>query len=252
MIVQIHAARKFRYASAIELNDTTAFNTQRSAIAFMFGLNCWSAATTLDLAMSTRLDFTNLDLMDALDLAVLIEAEAYDRYKMFAAQLGHRFAGDATSVFASMAENEAKHGKELAERRKSLFGDTPMRVSLDDLFDVEAPDMGAPRSNMSTLQAFEVALAAEQKAHAFYDQALAHVTNAEIHTLFVELRDEETDHVRMVREAIVALPPGADREWEEDEGRSPGAVATRARYRTVPYRGTEPRQRATGSHDRSS
>ena len=167
--------------------------------------------------MSTRLDFATLDLMDALDLAVLIEAEAYDRYQLFAAQLGHRFAGDAASVFASMAENEAKHGKELAARRKALFGDAPMRVSRDDLFDVEAPDQGAPRSNMSTRQAFEVALAAEQKAHAFYDQALAYVTNPEIRDLFAELRDEETEHVRMVQEAIALLPPGSDVQWKEDE-----------------------------------
>jgi rubrerythrin len=167
--------------------------------------------------MSTRLDLANLDLMDALDLAVLIEAEAYDRYRMFAAQLGPRYSGDPASVFASMAENEAKHGKALAARRKALFGDAPVRVSRDDVFDVEAPEEGAPRSNMSTLQAFEVALAAEQKAHAFYDQALTHVTNAEIRALFTELRDEETDHVRMVREAIANLPPGADQVWEEDE-----------------------------------
>jgi hypothetical protein len=52
--------------------------------------------------MTTRLDYTTLDLMDALDLAVLIEAEAYERYRMFVAQLGHRFPGDASSVFASL------------------------------------------------------------------------------------------------------------------------------------------------------
>lgn len=167
--------------------------------------------------MSTRLDFATLDLMDALDLAVLIEVEAYERYKMFAARLGHRAAGDAASVFASMAENEEKHGRELATRRNALFGKTPMRVSLDDLFDVEAPEQGAPRSNMSTLQAFEVALSSEEKAFAFYDQALAHVSNPEIRALFAELRDEETEHVRMVKQAIAGLPPGSDLEWEEDE-----------------------------------
>ena len=171
--------------------------------------------------MSTRLDFATLDLMDALDLAILIEVEVYKRYKMFAAQLGHRYTGDAASVFASMAENEAKHGKELQERRKALFGDVPMRLSLDDLFDVEAPEMGAPRSNMSPLQAFEVALSSEQKAYDFYDQALPYVTNPEIRTLFTELRDEETEHVRMVQEAIANLPPGADRELEEDEDELP-------------------------------
>lgn len=171
--------------------------------------------------MSTRLDFARLDLMDALDLAVLIEAEAYDRYRLFAAQLGHRHAGDAASVFASMANNERKHGQALMERRKARFGSVPMRVSRDDLFDIEAPDPGAPRSSMSTLQAFEVALAAEQKAHAFYDQALAHVIDPEIRALFVELRDEETEHVRMVRQAIASLPPEAHEEWQEDEDELP-------------------------------
>ncbi len=171
--------------------------------------------------MPTRLDFATLDLMDALDLAVLIEEEACDRYKMFVAQLGHRFTGDAASVFASMAENEAKHGKELAKIRKPLFGDIPVRVSRDDLFDVEAPDQGAPRSNMSTLRAFEVALSSEQKAFDFYDQALAHVTNPDIRALFAELRDEEREHVRMVREAIADLPPGADNEGEVDQDELP-------------------------------
>ena len=167
--------------------------------------------------MSTRLDFATLSLMDALDLAVFIEVEAYKRYKMFVTQLGHRFAGDAASVFASMAENEAKHGKELEKRRKALFGDAPMRVSRDDLFDVEAPEQGAPRSNMSTLRAFQVALSSEQKAFDFYDLALAHITNPEIHALFTELRDEETEHVQMVQDCIANLPAGADRELEEDE-----------------------------------
>lgn len=171
--------------------------------------------------MSTRLDFATLDLMDALDLAVLIEVEAYNRYKMFAAQLGHRFTGDAASVFASMAQNEAKHGQELSERRKALFGDAPMRVSRDDIFDVEAPEVGAPRSNMSALQAFEVALSSEEKAYDFYDRALPHVSDPGIRALFTELRDEETEHVRMVREAIAKLPPGADRELEEDEDELP-------------------------------
>ncbi len=172
---------------------------------------------TREYSMSTRLDFANLSLKDALDLAVIIEVEAYERYKMFAAQLGHRASGDAASVFATMAENEAKHGQELAARRKSLFGDAPAKVSMDDIFDVEAPDHGAPHSNMSTLQAFKVALSSEEKAFAFYDEALKYVDNAEIRELFAELRDEETEHVDMVKEAIAGLPPEASLEWEDED-----------------------------------
>lgn len=171
--------------------------------------------------MPTNIDFSKLDLMDALDLAVLIEVEAYQRYKMFAAQLGHRAPGDAASVFASMATNEAKHGQELADRRTELFGDAPVRVSRDDIFDVEAPDPGAPRATMSTLQAYQVALESEQKAFDFYDRALPYVTDPEIRELFTELRDEETEHVELVQKAIAALPPGSDVEWEDDEDELP-------------------------------
>jgi rubrerythrin len=171
--------------------------------------------------MSTRLDLSNLDLMDALDMATLIEEEAHKRYVLFNEQLGDRGVGDAASVFASMAENEAKHGEQLAERRKALFGDKPMRVTLLDVFDVEAPETGAVYATMSTLQAFEVALESEQKAYDFYDEALPHVADKEIRELFTELRDEETEHVRMVKEAIAGLPPEAAQPWDEDADEYP-------------------------------
>ena len=171
--------------------------------------------------MSTRLDLSKLSLMDALDLAKLIEMEACHRYQMFASQLGHTGGYDAGSVFKSMAENEAKHGQELEARRKALFGETPAKVTLDDLFDVEAPDMGAPRRGMSTLEAFEIGLAAEKKAHDFYDAALPGITDPDVRELFVELRDEETEHVQMVKDAINKLPPSAREEIEEDPDEAP-------------------------------
>jgi hypothetical protein len=127
--------------------------------------------------------------MDALDLAILIEEEAHQRYKMFASQLGNRHSAGA--FFASMAENEAKHGNELLARRMAMFGKTPMKVKLIDLFDVEAPDAGAPRRGMSTVQAYELGLAAEKKAYDFYDMALSGITDPEVRALFTELRDEE-------------------------------------------------------------
>ncbi len=166
--------------------------------------------------MSVSLDFATLDLMDALDLAVLIEVEAYERYRMFADQLGHRADGDAADVFASMAENEAKHGSQLASRREAMFGDTPMRVSRDALFDVEAPEQGAARSDMSALKAFKVALECERKALDFYTHALPHVSDPEIVALFTELRDEEVEHVRMVQKAIAELPASARVDWQDD------------------------------------
>ena len=171
--------------------------------------------------MSTRLDLSKLSLMDALDLAKLIEMEACHRYQMFASQLGQSGGYDAGAFFATMAENEAKHGQELEARRKALFGDAPARLTLDDLYDVEAPDMGAPRRGMSTLQAFEVGLAAEKKAYDFYDMALPGITDSEVRELFTELRDEETEHVVMLREAMAELPSSASAEVEFDLDETP-------------------------------
>ncbi len=171
--------------------------------------------------MSTRLDLSKLGLMDALDLAILIEMEAYERYKMFASQLGHTGGYDAGAFFGSMAENEAKHGSELAERRKSLFGDAAARLTLDDLYDVEAPEMGAARRGMSTVQAFEVGLAAEKRAHDFYDMALPGITDPDVIELFTELRDEETEHVEMLKEQMTRLPESARSEVEFDVDETP-------------------------------
>ena len=169
--------------------------------------------------MSTRLDLSKLSLMDALDLAKLIEMEAHHRYLMFASQFGH--SDDAGAIFATMAENEAKHGRELEARRKALFGDAPARLRLEDLFDVEAPEEGAPRRGMSTVQAFEVGLAAEKKAYDFYDMALPGITDADVRELFTELRDEEAEHVEMLREAMAKLPSSASEEVEFDVDETP-------------------------------
>jgi len=70
--------------------------------------------------MSTRLDLSKLSLMDALDLAKLIEMEACHRYQMFASQLGHSGGYDAGAFFASVAENEAKHGQEQTFRKAGM------------------------------------------------------------------------------------------------------------------------------------
>jgi len=171
--------------------------------------------------MSTRLDLSKLSLMDALDLAKLIEMEACHRYQMFASQLGRTGGYDAGGFFASMAENEAKHGQELEARRKDLFGDAPARVTLDDLYDVEAPEMGAPHRGMSTLQAFEIGLAAEQKAYDFYDLALPGITDPDVRELFTELRDEESEHVEMLRAGMARLPSSAREDVEYDLDETP-------------------------------
>jgi len=181
--------------------------------------------------MSTRLDYSKLSLMDAIDLAALIEIEAYKRYTQFSERLGSRDAGDAGAVFAAMAVNEGKHGEQLAERRVALFGDEPPTVKLDDIFDVEAPDFGAPSMNMSPLKAYQVALSSERKAFAFYGQALRYVNQPDVKALFEELRDEEAEHVRMLEEIIAKLPPSAALDLEDEDAYPDDSESLRRKVR---------------------
>jgi rubrerythrin len=167
--------------------------------------------------MSTRLDLSKITLMDALDLASIIELEAKRRYTEFAESLGSRGVDDAGAVFRSMAINEAKHCEEIAERRLALFGDRPAKVTIDDIFDVEAPEVGEVRWNMSVFKAYQLALYSEQKAFAFYDEALESIDQPDVKALFEELREEEAEHVSMLVKIIAKLPKSAEVELEDED-----------------------------------
>jgi len=156
---------------------------------------------------TASIDFTNLCLRDALDLAVLIEEEAKDRYEEIAAQMEIHHTPEAAAFFRLMVGNEAKHGEQLAARRAALFRDEPRTVTRAMLWDVEAPDYDEVRASMTQRQALEVALRAEEKAHAFFLAALPHVHDADVKTLFEELRDEEVQHRRLVEAELAKLPP---------------------------------------------
>ena len=168
------------------------------------------------------IDFRTLSLQDALDLAISIEDEAKERYDVFVEQVGTaRYDGDAADMFKLMAGYEAKHRDELASRRHALFGDAPRKVTKALLDDVEAPHRGSPRPFMSGRQAMEVALAAEEKAFDFFSGALRTVTDPKVKDLFMVLRDEEQQHIRLVKSRLEKLPPGPS--VEEDEADAPGS-----------------------------
>ena len=165
------------------------------------------------------IDFASLTLQDALDLAILIEEEAKERYEEFADNLAVHHTPDAARFFTTMAGNEAKHGADLLMRRQAIFGDTPTRVSRAMLWDVEAPGFDESRMFMTARQAMDVALACEVKAHDFFDAALAHISNPDVRVLFEELRAEEVEHQELVKAVMARIPPddGAPEVGEPDE-----------------------------------
>jgi rubrerythrin len=171
--------------------------------------------------MTRKIDFATLDLQDALDLAILIEEEARERYQEFQKLVGGRYRGDASDIFRIMAESEGKHHAALLARRTQLFKDAARRVDRTWFEDVEAPDRGAPRVFMGPRQALQVALQSEEKARDFFASALPHLKDPRVKALFEELRAEEIQHQKYIEKAMVSLPPGPD--LEEGEADEPGS-----------------------------
>jgi len=149
------------------------------------------------------LEFERLTLRDALDLAILIEEEARDRYWEFADQLAVHDTKEVSDFFLRMARIEERHRSELFQRRQTLFGDAPPTVHRGQLFDVEAPGYEEARAFMGVRQALETVLAAEVKAHAF-------VKDPELRALFQELRDEEVHHQALVKTELARCPQKPD------------------------------------------
>ena len=158
--------------------------------------------------MSLRgVDFSQLSLRDALDLAILIEEEAQERYEEFADQMVKHHTPEAARFFRFMADNEAKHGMELAKRRVQIFGREAHTVTRSMLFDIEAPEYDEARAFMTPRAAMEAALRSEIKAHAFFFAALPRVQDTEVRALFEELCNEEVEHQELVRRELAKLPP---------------------------------------------
>lgn len=166
--------------------------------------------------MAKEIDFARLELRDALDMAILIEEEAEERYLEFAEQMDAFFTPEAAKFFRFMAANESKHGQELASRRRARFGDAASKVDRSMLWDVEAPAYEKARAFITPRKVLEIALESETKAHDYFAGAIPYVKDAEVKELFEELRLEEIEHQELVREQLAKQPPDPERDPEED------------------------------------
>ena len=172
--------------------------------------------------MATQLDVSTLNLQDVLDMAVLIEEEAEERYLVFAEQLVKHYPGDAVDFFTMMARNEHKHGVELAERRRLLFGNSPPRITEIMMEpEVEAPEFEKAVRSMSPRHALEVAMESEVKAYEFYDRILVNdqslnVLDPEVKNLIKKLRDEEAEHQRLLNELKAKYPGTLEPDFASD------------------------------------
>lgn len=152
--------------------------------------------------MSYKFDLSKMGMMDALDLAIIIEDDAKERYLEFYRQLGSNGLDDAGTFFLQMSKNEQKHTDDLMAMRKKYFKDAKAVVNRSTLYEfqeIEAPEFDRAFGFMSISNALKVAYDSEVKAHQFYHKASQLVLNDEVKKFFSELALEEIEHQKMVR-----------------------------------------------------
>jgi soluble lytic murein transglycosylase-like protein/rubrerythrin len=158
--------------------------------------------------MASMIDFAALDLRGAFDFAIMIEEDAQVRYERLSRSIGED-PGGAGDVFRMMVTQERKHRSDLVTRRAAIFGEAPPRIEISVLDEgVEAPDVEMDELPAGAREALEVSLAAERRAHEFFEKAIPCVRDPEVRAFFEGLMQEEAEHGRLLAEQIAALGDG--------------------------------------------
>ncbi len=155
--------------------------------------------------MGLAIDFSKLEPVDVLDIAVAAEREARDSYQQIADWMRGHGNLEVADFFASMARLEQAHTDLIGAQRRRLFGDREPRHRDTAAWEVESPDYDRIGLDMSVRAAYDAALDAEVKAHDYYAGALEYVTDPGVEALFAELRDAEAQHQRMIQRQIARL-----------------------------------------------
>lgn len=151
--------------------------------------------------MGLDFDFSKLDTMDILDIAIYVEREAAANYEELAAWCAGD-APDSAAFFTRMAGWERLHGDQLSQRRQALFGDTPPNLTDVGAWEVETPDYGKVGAALSITDALRVAFEAEKNAELYYAEAIEYITDEETVFILENLRDSEVEHQRLLEAEI--------------------------------------------------
>ena len=148
--------------------------------------------------MGIEFDFSKLDAMDILDLAGFFEREAAETYQQLASW-AETNSPDAAEFFRRMAFLEGQHDSRIEDRRRELFGDAPSRYTDAAPWEVEMPDFDQVGPSFTLEQAYHLALGAEERAEAYFRQAIEYISDAKAVEILAELAEEELEHQRFLK-----------------------------------------------------
>ena len=140
--------------------------------------------------------------------ALLIEHEAVERYREFALNMAEHGNEEVATLFRQLADFEAEHAFHLAKKTAGMK--LPKLAAGEHAWlDQEAP---VPEAHafvyrmLTPRMALEIALRAEERAKAFFDQVLADSSDTGIRELALDMARDEKAHVAWVTEALARVP----------------------------------------------
>jgi len=149
--------------------------------------------------------------------ALAMEREAVERYTEFADAMEVHNNREVAAMFRTMAQYEEKHARQIMAEMGWQDGPKPPAGGFG-WPDAEAPEtipVGEMHYLMQPWHALHLALAAEQRAEAFFGQLAEVATSESVRRAALEMQAEEREHVELVR-AWLAKVPVPDEDWAAD------------------------------------
>jgi len=148
--------------------------------------------------------------------AVCIEREAAERYREFAERMADRGNDDVAEIFARLAVIEGEHLEALLEKSRGMAL-PPVAPEAYRWIEAGAPNDAARElvlGLMTSRQALTIALGAELRAEAFFEQVFMTTEDAGLRALAREMAGEELEHVVAIEKLLEGLraPP---LDWQE-------------------------------------
>jgi rubrerythrin len=139
---------------------------------------------------------------------MMIEREAVVRYREFAAHMDEHGNDTVADLFRSLARFGTEHAYHLAQKTAGMA--LPKFAAGEySWLDEEAP---VPEAHAFVLRiltprlALEIALRAEERAKAFFDQVIDETDDAGIRAVALDMAREEQAHIVWVNEALARVP----------------------------------------------
>jgi rubrerythrin len=147
--------------------------------------------------------------------ALALEREAAQRYNDLADAMETHNNRDVAKMFRTMAGYEAKHAE--AIMKEMNWVDAPGVPG--HVWPAMEPPESVPNDEVHYLMhpwhALQLALAAEERARDFFDRLAQVATTDSIRRAALELRDEEVEHVALVKAWLAKVPKPAE-DWHTD------------------------------------